>query len=771
MPDGQATGAAPASPVPYRAYVSHRRAQSSLSLASSAATTPAPSPPPTLARAPPNSAASAAPAPAPAARSKQAQSSRAPTSALAAAPLVAPPALRPSPLRADKLPPPPALRTGSSLRGAAAPPAAAQVARGADERPPPALRTASSLRAAAPASAAKGKARASQEQPAAPDADAAAATSDASPSQTGRPPVQRSASGRALGTAASGAPPPLTPGPSEAASSEQTPSLTAEASSSSKLLPGHGQSARPGHAHSHSHSHSTVHAAPSHASHPSHARSLSSTPLPHHISTAARLRGAGGHSGASSPLPVSPLLSPALAPTLSAQQAAQPQLPALQPGPSAASRQPGFQPRGVSRSRTDEFLAARESKGKGREERGLEGERMQRRLEKLVAIHFSGDAPAPDAPSTSTFAAWTGSWRGARAEEEKRTREREREIVRWEEDGERRSCAVCSTPFSLAVRKHHCRLCGRVVCASPHLAALNGFGAPGAPSPAQPISAQKCSRLVVADPASALMRDAPRTDPSRPERVGVRVCRDCRSIVMRRQYMMDDGHVPALVKLYDALSSLQREIETNLPEFQEMIMGLQKQDASAALGTDVDTAPSRAALQLQREAAQARKALLTNFANYDALAKRIRRLPVEDAEGGADEDGGAAPREGAQERLQEAIWTRANLFLQQNMFPLQSLPKLGAQKGKSKTNGTHSPTPSTSSLASLTPEELSLLGPNAEEELEALQEQLAQLEAWAAKAQQARKLDDAKTLRASAEEVAREVRRRQTVLRGAGRLK
>lgn len=58
--------------------------------------------------------------------------------------------------------------------------------------------------------------------------------------------------------------------------------------------------------------------------------------------------------------------------------------------------------------------------------------------------------------------------------------------------------------------------------------------------------------------------------------------------------MMDDGHVPQIVKLYDvgrtkryarppyrrdipaqALSSLQHEIETNLPEFQEMIMGLQ----------------------------------------------------------------------------------------------------------------------------------------------------------------------------------------------------
>lgn len=105
------------------------------------------------------------------------------------------------------------------------------------------------------------------------------------------------------------------------------------------------------------------------------------------------------------------------------------------------------------------------------------------------------------------------------------------------------------------------------------------------------------------------------------------------------------------------------------------------------------------------------------------------------------------------------------------MFPLQSLPKLGMQKGKGKTNGAHSPTPSNSSLASLTPEELSLLGPNAEEELEALREQLTQLEGWAAKAQQARKLDDAKTLRASAEDVAREVRRREAVLRSAGRLK
>lgn len=380
MPDGLAAGGAPASPVPYRAYVSHRRAQSSLSLSSSAATTPAPSPPPALARAP--QAAAAAPAPhAPTARPEKTQSNRAPTSALAAAPLVAPPVPRLGVRRGDALPPPPALRVSSSLRDAAVPPVAAPLARSTDE-PPPALRTASSLRAAAPAVAGKGKARASQEQPGAPAAGQAA--SGTAPPQSARPSVQRSASGRALGTAAVGAPLALTPGPSDTGSSAQTTDSTAGASSSAAhLLPRDEQPARPGHTHSHSHSLSTANAAPAHASHSSHARSLSNTPLPHHISTAARLRGAGGHSGTSSPLPVSPLLSPALAPTLSALQAAQPQLPTLPPGSTAASRQSGFQPRGVSRSRTDEFHAARESKGKGREERGLEGERMQRRLEKV----------------------------------------------------------------------------------------------------------------------------------------------------------------------------------------------------------------------------------------------------------------------------------------------------------------------------------------------------------------------------------------------------
>ena len=60
------------------------------------------------------------------------------------------------------------------------------------------------------------------------------------------------------------------------------------------------------------------------------------------------------------------------------------------------------------------------------------------------------------------------------------------------------------------------------------------------------------------------------------------------------------------------------------------------------------------------EATTARKRLLEAFAQYDAIAKRIRKLSC-------------APGS-SQDRIQAAIIGRANNFLQKNMFPLQVCP-------------------------------------------------------------------------------------------------
>lgn len=58
------------------------------------------------------------------------------------------------------------------------------------------------------------------------------------------------------------------------------------------------------------------------------------------------------------------------------------------------------------------------------------------------------------------------------------------------------------------------------------------------------------------------------------------------------------------------------------------------------------------------EVSAARKRLLDAFAQYDALAKRIRALPT------------SGPGS-SQDRVLAAVHTRANLFLQKHMFPLQ----------------------------------------------------------------------------------------------------
>ena len=55
-------------------------------------------------------------------------------------------------------------------------------------------------------------------------------------------------------------------------------------------------------------------------------------------------------------------------------------------------------------------------------------------------------------------------------EEPRNNRNRDISVPRWQSDSEVSSCPICHTSFSFWYRKHHCRKCGRVVCAncSPH---------------------------------------------------------------------------------------------------------------------------------------------------------------------------------------------------------------------------------------------------------------------------------------------------------------
>ncbi|THH08176.1 hypothetical protein EW145_g2887 [Phellinidium pouzarii] len=425
-----------------------------------------------------------------------------------------------------------------------------------------------------------------------------------------------------------------------------------------------------------------------------------------------------------------------------------------------AAYRPGFQPRGVYRPRTDDFLSLRMRASEvGRVERT----RLERRFEKLVDLHFSAstdsdtdakgkEKPLPtrrmsslfeldfsDIRTKSTSELWKGilESRAASANGGKGDiRAAEQRITPWQDDVEVSTCPHCSTSFHpLTNRKHHCRLCGRIICSLP------------VKIPQRPVP---CSLLFVADPKSGRIEEVseivdygvrPRNrvnslggaggpkvkGDGADEKLmkGVRICRECKPVMLRQKYHQEAKRIPAMIRLYEAFISLESEIEEALPQFQELMM---------SLSNNPDEAPTK-------EASAARKHLLQCFADYDTVAKRIHRIPCPGGPGSS------------QERVQSAILTRAAMFLQKNMFPLQSLPK----PKKRTLLGTN--VSGNENVVSSSDAGAQVIDPDSElaRALQPLLEQEALLESFIEEARAHRKFEDVQTLRANLGEIRTEI--------------
>ncbi|KAF9453251.1 FYVE-domain-containing protein [Macrolepiota fuliginosa MF-IS2] len=433
---------------------------------------------------------------------------------------------------------------------------------------------------------------------------------------------------------------------------------------------------------------------------------------------------------------------------------------------------PGFQPKGVYRHLTDDFLALRRAKRDGTGDDGsmkrIEKNKLERRLEKLIDLHFPTNPPSPvpkssvntsssptrrPGPDKNTLGIRRSSsifdldnfkninlrdagdlWRNVltgnlKGTGELDTRAMEQRITPWEEDSAVSKCPLCLTSFhTLTNRKHHCRLCGRIICSLP---------------PKNPQRPATCSILFIVDSKTRKIEEVSEgidygvkkrknasignigeIDNDEKFLKGVRICRECHPILLQEQYQQERLHVPNFVKLHETFIALEREIEGALPKLQELILALNHND------------------QPTKEATVARKRILEAFAQYDALAKKIKQLPCPNGPGSS------------QGRIQAAILMRATLFLQNNMFPLQSLPTPSRNKGKEPSGTT---TPDANNVGDL----IEAQGVDSDSELaQALQpllEQEALLETFVEEAMAQRKFEDVKTLKVNLQEIRREI--------------
>ena len=110
---------------------------------------------------------------------------------------------------------------------------------------------------------------------------------------------------------------------------------------------------------------------------------------------------------------------------------------------------------GFERSHFEYFKATRR---KIVDKQYLETSRLETRLTRLTQL--LADPPPPDPKQRTIWSAVSGDKDHIRALEQT--------IVPWENDASIAECPFCQQPFSqYGLRRHHCRICGRIVCADP----------------------------------------------------------------------------------------------------------------------------------------------------------------------------------------------------------------------------------------------------------------------------------------------------------------
>ncbi|KAH9821322.1 FYVE zinc finger-domain-containing protein [Melampsora americana] len=369
----------------------------------------------------------------------------------------------------------------------------------------------------------------------------------------------------------------------------------------------------------------------------------------------------------------------------------------------------GFQPKGVYRNLTDLFISFR----KGKEEiKRLEESRLQKRLERLIDLHFpnpfhsnsTSDSNSNSTPLLNSFSSLTNHYLSNLIEPNSSIRSKEQNIVRWQEDSELKRCTICNSQFTVRVRKHHCRLCGKVICFLPPDHPTNHLTSEGLPP-----RKERCSSFIrfewdsqeliesrfsnpsnlmneksiisnqdnkypgkiveLTDEEIGINTDDRHTvfdlmnkkstatfNPTNPNLVskpkGVRVCRECLTIVLRRQSMTYPMDVPEYLKLYYLLKQLQDKIERSLPEFQEMLIN--SKNPTSNLNPSKPPPP----IQLMNM----RKRLLRNLQSYDSTSKRLSQLSSSNQQQTLSE-----------ERLKKAIITRSAFFLRDHMGLIRSI--------------------------------------------------------------------------------------------------
>ena len=232
---------------------------------------------------------------------------------------------------------------------------------------------------------------------------------------------------------------------------------------------------------------------------------------------------------------------------------------------------------------------------------------------------------------------------------EKKMRKLEMEVVQWQSDREGKYCAICSKKL-LLTSKHHCRLCGFVICNKCSLFLPMPIAMLLEKTNKQCLNEQACRRAlrVAKEQANELTLNGKLEN-------ALRLCVKCDAIIEKRIYRLESVHTrPRLSLLYASICDMMKEVDNQLPMYEGIVSGI--------LEGKVE--------HTSEEAKRMRFSILQLYESIDAKSKKAPTLvetPV--GTGGAEEE--HSPR---QLKLHKGVRSFAVRYLQERISCLPNVP-------------------------------------------------------------------------------------------------
>lgn len=210
----------------------------------------------------------------------------------------------------------------------------------------------------------------------------------------------------------------------------------------------------------------------------------------------------------------------------------------------------------------------------------------------------------------------------------------EKSLVPWTADSDVKFCPICFKQFNVAKRKHHCRLCGGIMCGK-----CSAF-----------VSVSQAADIVkLNDNQELLPRRSKNSGKEESDDDGIRTCENCMELLERHERQERERQTqPVIVQLYKKMKSCMAEAESLHPVYIKMSDSINAGDVQYDL----------------EETNQLRAKLLKIYEIVDLLSKKILSL-------GSDQE---TPPSAQTVKLQRGIKAFATGYLQENMFTLSDLP-------------------------------------------------------------------------------------------------